>query len=149
MVVKLCVPLFLFACHTSSSSATPGSASGETGVPTQPVVRTGTAPQQKAAEVPDPPAPGEIHDPAAAPGPIEAATPAGAGSAAKPGIGENCGAGDACADGMTCVSYYGIAGRRGPEFKSCEIRCDGDRKAACPTGRSCVTVSDGPGRVCR
>lgn len=64
-------------------------------------------------------------------------------------MGETCGAGDACAPGLTCVSYYGIAGARGPAFKSCEIRCDGDHKGACPTGTTCMTVSDGPGRVCR
>jgi len=66
---------------------------------------------------------------------------------AKPGIGETCAAGDVCAPGLSCVSYYGIAGTRGPEFKSCEVRCETDK--ACPKGRTCVTVSDGPGRVCR
>ena len=44
------------------------------------------------------------------------------------------------------VTYYGIMGARGPAFKSCEVRCD---KKACPKGRTCVTVSDGPGRACR
>lgn len=66
---------------------------------------------------------------------------------AKPGISETCAAGDVCARGLSCVSYYGIAGTQGPEFKSCEIRCETDK--ACPKGRTCVTVSDGPGRVCR
>ncbi|HMG53238.1 MAG TPA: hypothetical protein VK601_07145, partial [Kofleriaceae bacterium] len=72
--------------------------------------------------------------------------PGGAGSD-KPGMGETCGAGDACAPGLTCVAYYGFAGPRGPQFKSCEIRCTDD--SSCPKGRTCVTVSDGPGRVCR
>ncbi len=64
-----------------------------------------------------------------------------------PGIGENCGANDACAQGLTCVSYYGIAGARGPQFKTCEIKCaDG---AACPAGTKCITIADGPGQVCR
>jgi hypothetical protein len=73
------------------------------------------------------------------------ATPTAGG--AGPGMGEHCGPGDACAAGLTCVSYYGIAGTRGPEFKSCEIRCSG--KGSCPAGHTCMTVSDGPGRVCR
>jgi hypothetical protein len=63
-----------------------------------------------------------------------------------PKLGEPCGAGDACGEG-TCVSYYGIAGPRGPQFKSCEIRCD--PKGGCADGRKCVTVADGPGMVCR
>jgi hypothetical protein len=63
-----------------------------------------------------------------------------------PKLGEPCGAGDTCGEG-TCVSYFGIAGPRGPEFKSCEIRCDPQR--ACEGGRQCVTVADGPGQVCR
>lgn len=49
---------------------------------------------------------------------------------------------------MTCVRYYGFAGPRGPEFKSCEIRC-GSNPKICPKGTTCMTVSDGPGRVCR
>lgn len=64
-----------------------------------------------------------------------------------PGIGEPCGPGDRCAGGLSCVRYYGFAGTRGPEFRSCEIRCSDS--SACPKGTSCVTVSDGPGRVCR
>jgi hypothetical protein len=46
------------------------------------------------------------------------------------------------------VKYYGIAGARGPEFKSCEIKCAG-KGAACPDGRKCTTIADGPGSVCR
>jgi hypothetical protein len=45
------------------------------------------------------------------------------------------------------VKYYGIAGPRGPQFSSCEIRCDG--KEGCPTGLDCITIADGPGQVCR
>ncbi len=62
-------------------------------------------------------------------------------------LGSECGAGNTCASGLACVTYYGIAGPRGPEFKSCELTC-GD-KGACPTGASCVTIADGPGAVCR
>lgn len=64
-----------------------------------------------------------------------------------PGIGESCGANDTCAQGLTCVSYYGIAGARGPEFKTCEIRCSDD--SVCPRGTKCITIADGPGQVCR
>jgi hypothetical protein len=53
-----------------------------------------------------------------------------------------------CALGTSCVSYYGIAGPSGPEFKSCEIPCS-QPGATCPTGQSCVTIADGPGAVCR
>jgi hypothetical protein len=66
---------------------------------------------------------------------------------AAPGIGETCGAGDACGQGLTCVKYFGIAGPRGGEFKSCEIRCQAS--AQCPAGHNCVTIADGPGQVCR
>lgn len=64
-----------------------------------------------------------------------------------PGIGEDCGEDDTCAPGLECVHYYGFAGPSGPEFKTCEIRCDG--KASCPEGLSCATIADGPGAVCR
>jgi hypothetical protein len=53
-----------------------------------------------------------------------------------------------CASPYQCVKYYGIAGPRGPEFKSCEIPC-ADAKAVCPEGTACTTIADGPGRVCR
>lgn len=64
----------------------------------------------------------------------------------RPKLGEPCAAGDVCGEG-SCVKYYGIAGPRGPEFKSCEIRCDASGR--CEGDRRCVTVADGPGQVCR
>ena len=64
-----------------------------------------------------------------------------------PGVGQHCGENDLCAQGTECVSYYGIAGARGPQFKSCEIRCGADKP--CPNGLACKTVADGPGQVCR
>lgn len=67
---------------------------------------------------------------------------------ALPAQTEKCGDGDACADGLTCLTYYGIAGKRGPAFKSCEIPC-GKGKPACPDGQRCATIADGPGQVCR
>jgi hypothetical protein len=45
------------------------------------------------------------------------------------------------------VRYYGIAGPRGPEFNSCEIRCGKGRP--CPEQQTCVNIADGPGWVCR
>lgn len=71
-------------------------------------------------------------------------------AATGPGMGEKCGENDACAKGFECVSYYGIAGPRGPQFKTCEIRCEMQSKeSVCPQGTKCVTVADGPGQVCR
>ena len=64
-----------------------------------------------------------------------------------PGIGQKCGENDLCAAGAECVSYYGIAGARGPQFKSCEIRCSAEKQ--CPSGLACKTIADGPGQVCR
>jgi eight-cysteine-cluster-containing protein len=71
-----------------------------------------------------------------------AATGGGGGSAQ----GEPCKDGK-CDAGLECVKYYGIAGARGPEFTSCEIRCL--KKGTCPEGQECVTIADGPGQVCR
>jgi hypothetical protein len=67
--------------------------------------------------------------------------------AAAPGMGEKCGDNDACAEHLTCVTYYGIAGPKGPAFKSCEIKCTSE--AGCPENDHCVTIADGPGQVCR
>ena len=68
----------------------------------------------------------------------------------NPGMGEKCGEADACAKGFECVSYYGIAGARGPQFKTCEIRCEMQNKeSVCPKGTQCTTIADGPGQVCR
>ena len=64
-----------------------------------------------------------------------------------PGLHATCGTNDTCANGMKCMKYYGIAGPRGPEFKTCEVPCDKSTK--CPTGTSCGTIADGPGQVCR
>lgn len=79
--------------------------------------------------------------------PATEAPPAAASPATAPGIGEKCGAADACAPPATCVGYYGIAGKRGPEFKTCEIKCD--PTTTCPDGKTCRTIADGPGSVCR
>jgi hypothetical protein len=120
-----------------------------------------SAGSQEPATTETAPAPAPAPTPAPAPAPTPAPAPApntgtGSGSTAEPtpswtkaapGIGETCGANDACAKGLTCVSYYGIAGARGPQFKSCEIKCTGDK--VCPADHKCITIADGPGQVCR
>jgi hypothetical protein len=117
------------------------------------------APSQPAPTQPAPPTPTEPAPTQPAPtqpAPTQPAPTQGSGSAAEPapnwpknapGIGENCGPNDTCAKGLTCVSYYGIAGARGPQFKSCEIKCTTDTN--CPAGHKCITIADGPGQVCR
>jgi hypothetical protein len=60
-----------------------------------------------------------------------------------------CG-GQTCASGEQCISYYGIAGPRGPAMQECGIPCRrGEHNDGCPQGKKCVTVADGPGDVCR
>jgi hypothetical protein len=93
------------------------------------------------------PAPSDPGNPAPS-GPGSSASP-GPGSAQAtegPKLGATCAAGDVCGEGA-CVTYYGIAGPRGPAFKSCEIRCSA--QTPCQGDRKCVTVADGPGQVCR
>lgn len=80
----------------------------------------------------------------------EPAPPPTPGSQTKPitfKLGAPCGDGDRCDGGLECVKYYGIAGARGPQFKTCERRCDA--KKSCPSGERCQTIADGPGQVCR
>lgn len=69
------------------------------------------------------------------------------GGQALPLQGNPCTAEDKCAAGLSCITYYGIAGPRGPAMKSCEVRCAAD--GSCPPGQQCATVADGPGQVCR
>jgi hypothetical protein len=64
-----------------------------------------------------------------------------------PGQGHPCDPDGRCARKLTCVRYRGVAGERGPEFNSCELRCSATGK--CPAGQQCLTIADGPGRVCR
>jgi hypothetical protein len=52
-----------------------------------------------------------------------------------------------CAAGQRCLEWCGIAGcRPGLVFHTCEIPCE--RDAQCPAGLACLTIADGPGRVC-
>jgi hypothetical protein len=95
--------------------------------------------------------------PPPAPAPTENGSGSGSGSGSAtdsvadgPGMGKACGENDACAPGYECIKYYGIAGARGPQFKTCEIRCEkNSEEAVCPKGTHCATVADGPGQVCR
>jgi hypothetical protein len=64
-----------------------------------------------------------------------------------PKQGEKCPVGQ-CAVGLSCVEYYGVAGTKGPKLTSCEIACP-KGQGDCPNGQLCVTVADGPGKVCR
>jgi hypothetical protein len=70
-----------------------------------------------------------------------------ASASATPKQGQPCDSDGKCAAGLTCVRFYGIAGPRGPQLTSCEIRCGSD--GSCPRGQSCITIADGPGQVCR
>lgn len=107
----------------------------------------------EAAPTPETPAPAPRPGPAVKPEPKS--PPAGLpgrerkrpAPAAAPGQGARCADAGRCADGLTCIEYHGIAGAAGPTFTSCEIPCGG--KARCPAGQRCVTISDGPGSVCR
>jgi len=85
--------------------------------------------------------------PPPAPTPAPEPTPAPAGSDTSQTGGAKCGDKPACEAPATCVDYYGIAGARGPQFHSCEIKCD--PSTPCPTGKTCRTIADGPGSVCR
>jgi hypothetical protein len=72
----------------------------------------------------------------------------GGGGGELPKQGMKCTDTGQCAEGLTCVEYYGVAGPSGPKFTSCEIPCTAP-EATCPAGQSCITIADGPGRVCR
>src|SRR5262245_18917527 len=102
------------------------------------LIACSSPPQQPAQTVPAPAPTGSATEPTPTP------TPAPGSGAKGPGIGEKCGANDACGEG-TCVSYFVIAGARGPQFKTCEIKCD--KATPCPKGRACTTIADGPGQV--
>lgn len=61
----------------------------------------------------------------------------------------DCG-GKTCGAGESCVSYYGVAGPRGPQFHDCVIPCKrGSANDGCPEGKRCTTIADGPGDVCQ
>jgi len=51
-----------------------------------------------------------------------------------------------CSPPAQCIEYYGIAGPNGNKYASCEVKCTVD--GTCPEGMRCITIADGPGRVC-
>jgi hypothetical protein len=121
-MIRLAVLLVVLGCTNNSTSSSGTTTRPETTNPE-------TKPPEGSGELPPKETPPE--DP-----PV----------AAGPKLHEKCGPGDACGEGA-CVSYYGIAGPRGPQFKTCEIKCDKTTK--CPSGTSCGVIADGPGQVCR
>jgi len=60
------------------------------------------------------------------------------------GQSNDCSQGQQCAEGYSCISYTGIAGNL---LKSCEISCIDSKY--CPSGKSCLNISDGPQNVCQ
>jgi hypothetical protein len=83
------------------------------------------------------------------PPPVEAGTATATAGPDGPGNLVACGA-KTCGAGEECISYYGIAGPRGPEFHECGIRCTkGAPNDGCADGKHCTTIADGPGPVCR
>src|SRR5262245_53322885 len=68
-------------------------------------------------------------------------------AAVGPGQGQPCDKGR-CQSGLMCIEYYGVAGPAGPKLTSCEIPCAAPG-AQCPREQKCITIADGPGRVCR
>jgi hypothetical protein len=114
--------------------------------PAQPTPAQPT-PAQPAPPIPSQPTPTPTTPPPTQGSGTTTAEPAPSWPKGTPGIGDNCGPNDTCGKGLTCVAYYGIAGARGPQFKTCEIKCKAD--ASCPADHKCVTIADGPGQVCR
>lgn len=149
MYVLRAALVFLIACHSSSPSVSRGSATAESTTAATPTVPAQQNEAPTAGNHPLEPTSGAAPtgSGAASGATGQGATPTGGSAASGPGIGEACGPDDRCAAGLTCLAYYGFAGPRGPQFKTCEIRCKDS--ATCPKGTVCVTVSDGPGQVCR
>ncbi|MCK6527945.1 hypothetical protein L6R50_10435 [Myxococcota bacterium] len=86
------------------------------------------------------PPPGEV----TAPPPLPSPAPSAAGGE---GRGRPCEGPTDCPPDLECLRYFGIAGRAGPEFGSCETPCGAE--GGCPAGLECTSIADGPGRVCR
>lgn len=140
--------LAVTACKKSGSKSEPP--------PTPPATIDAAAPPPPAIDAAAPPA--TTIDAATPATTIDAAAPSAADARPKDGgptkpppaglpkQAEACPDGK-CEAGLTCLTYYGIAGKNGPKFTSCEIPCRGARP--CPSGQSCNTIADGPGQVCR
>lgn len=121
LLASLLASLPLLSACDNKSSPPPGSGSGVTGA--------------AGATTSPPPATQE--------------NPPGDPSPANPGTGAVCGD-KSCAADEECISYYGVAGPAGPKFQECGIRCKpGSGNGGCPEGKTCTTIADGPGPVCR
>ena len=120
---------------TPVPAATPAESEPPAAAAPNPAEPTGPAPAQPAATRP------------ATTEPVPPAAEPASADQPLPGQAERCTADGRCAAGLECVRYYGVAGRAGPEFTSCEIRCG--KGATCPAGQQCRTIADGPGQVCR
>lgn len=133
--------LLVVACSNPAPSPSPSPAPAPTPDPT-PTAPDPTPPAPAPTPDPVPPAPTPTPDPPK-PDPTPTQTP----PAAAGKLHDKCGAGDACVAPAKCEKYYGIAGPRGPEFKTCEIKCT--KLTKCPSGSTCGIIADGPGQVCR
>ncbi len=139
--------LVISACSSSATPPAPGPTPAATPV-ADPTPAAAPAPTPAPAEPSPAAAPAPEPVPAARPAPTPTPAPPPVPPGATPRLGDACGANDACPAPMTCVSYFGIAGARGPQFKTCEIKCKPKSKD-CPSGTTCRTIADGPGSVCR
>lgn len=136
--------------HSEGTTPTPSAMPAE-GAPTTgaPATTPPTGEVQPATPA-TPPATGAetTPPPAATPPATPAATPPAAPAAELPSkAGAPCDD-KGCGGGFECKAYYGIAGPKGPQMKTCEISCSA-KGAKCPDGTKCITIADGPGRVCR
>jgi type IV secretory pathway VirB10-like protein len=142
--------LAAFACSSKSSqpgTSQPGSEPVATGDPSGSTTEPKPEPVTPDPAKPEPVTPEPTKpDPTTKPEPTKTEPTKPGSTKSGPKLHETCGANDECGEGA-CVKYYGIAGARGPEFKTCEIRCD--KKTKCPAGTSCGVIADGPGQVCR
>ncbi|HEY0254774.1 MAG TPA: hypothetical protein VGC41_24780 [Kofleriaceae bacterium] len=143
--------LLLVALVACSSSAPPPSPAPEPAITPAPSPAPAPAegslqPTEQAPPSPAAPAPAPSPEPTPAPTPTQT-RPSPPPVTGGPKVGGKCGPNDECEAPATCIKYYGIAGPRGPQFAQCEIKCD--KKSKCPDGKTCRTIADGPGQVCR
>ena len=133
LLAPLLLSLSLLAC-TGRSAGPPGSGSGVSGAVDGAGNGAGNGAGEGAGEGGQEPTP-----------PADPGTPPADPGTAGPACGDKT-----CATGEQCISYYGIAGPRGPKFQECGIPCSkGEPNDGCPEGKRCQTIADGPGPVCR
>lgn len=144
MTQLLCAFALLAAACTSTPPATSSTSTTSTNTPQPPPE---PAPPTNPHQAPQPTAGGGGGSGTGGTTADHPAGPTPPSQSSGPTPGEKCGANDTCRAGLECVSYYGIAGARGPQFKTCERRCSD--KMPCSAGQQCNTIADGPGQVCR